>query len=360
MENLKQRRVHSDAQNYRTPSPMSTRTRWSLPGLLALTILVFWNSAFSVRLADTSARANGDTLTFCFISDTQEPLWFERVFVKYNDNARARGLILDTILALNPKGVIHLGDEVGTGSENDTWREIDEFVGRLRQQNVEFLPIPGNHEYLYSSKQGIANFKRRYPDARVTGYSRQFGSIVIVLVNSNFTELTKVEKTEQLAWYQKTLRGFETDTSVDFVIVGCHRPPFTNSKVVSGSKEIRDSYLPEFYKSRKCKLFVSGHSHAFEHFTYHGKDFLVLGGGGGLQHQLKTGKDAEYKDVFSDSLQKRMFHFVYLRSVPDTLTVGLMMLRNDFGGFDYFPQLNFVRGKNDSLRQGEYRLIPMN
>ncbi len=30
-----------------------------------------------------------------------------------------------------------------------------------------------------------------------------------------------------------------------------------------------------------CKVFLSGHAHAFEHFQGHGIDFLVIGGGGG-------------------------------------------------------------------------------
>jgi 3',5'-cyclic AMP phosphodiesterase CpdA len=322
---------------------MSRQPILSMKNLHFLCIVTLLTFSLAVCPAQSASPQEGDTFRLCFVSDTQEPMTFERIVLSYNDNAKARELIFHEILDLRPDAVVHLGDEIALGTSSSDWKEIDQFVGALRKQGTAFCPIPGNHEYLLTSARGMRNFTSRYPDASLIGYTKQFGKIAVVLVNSNFSELMRTEQEEQLSWYQQTLAHLEIDTTVAFVIVGCHHPPFTNSRIVGVSDEIRQSYLPDFYKSDKCKLFVSGHSHAFEHFREHGKDFFVLGGGGGLQHPLTLGASAEYKDVFSDTLQKRMFHFVSMTAVGDTLEVGVRMLKADFSGFETLPQLRFVK-----------------
>jgi hypothetical protein len=335
--------MHASGCNGDDRTMVSDR-KLSVLGLAAVfCILVILICPFSLGVTQPEIQGKNDALTLCFLSDTQEPMVIERIYLAYNDNAKARKLIFEKILELNPKAVVHLGDLVSMGSKGDSWKNIDPFVGKLREKGIEFAPIPGNHEYLASSKKGIANYALRYPYAALTGYSRRYANVAIVLFNSNFDEISEKKQLEQLQWYQKTLKDYDEDTSVDFVIVGCHHPPFTNSKIVSASKKVRDSYLPEYYKSKKCVLFVSGHAHAYEHFKMDGKDFLTIGGGGGIQHTLKVGNNAKYQDVFSSSEKKRMFHFLTIESRGDTLCVELKMLKPDFKGFDNLSQLTFIR-----------------
>ncbi len=287
------------------------------------------------------AQSRIDTASICFVSDTQEPLFIERLFLSYNRNAEARGMIFDAIGRLHPRLVVHLGDIVSLGSIDMTWEETDARIQTLRNAGIGFLPVPGNHEYLLTSGRGRANFVDRFPDARLTGYRKIVGSLGIVLLNSNFGELTEVERQTQIEWYRKTLAGFDRDSSIHFVIVACHHPPFTNSRIVSASAEVRDAFLPDFYRSAKCRVFLGGHAHAYEHFREKGKDFLVIGGGGGIQHLLRVGEDAKYRDLFSATLEKRMFHFLQVRVCGDSLYVTLEMLREDFSGFEKIPQLKF-------------------
>jgi len=324
---------------------MSTSTLNRTARLLTFCLIVFLNIPNSECLAQSGIRWRSDTLSVCFVSDTQEPMLVERVTLAYNGNAKARKAIFQKVLALKPNAVVHLGDEVSLGTDDLSWKDVDEFVKKLHDGGISFSPIPGNHEYLMSSRAGISRFTSRYPEVNLDGYAKRCGNVAVVLVNSNFTELTAKERERQLSWYKKTLADFESDPAIDFVIVGCHHPPFTNSKIVGVSKGIRDNFLPDFYKSEKCKLFLSGHCHAFEHFRVNGKDFLVIGGGGGIQQPLKTGEKAEYHDLFSTTLEKRMFHFLSVKSWDDTLSVNLMMLRDDFKTFDNLPQLIFVREK---------------
>ena len=345
LKNLKQVWAQSNARKYRFHGLMSTMTLKYASKLVVFSIVASLICPGSDCSAQSRGEAKSDTLSLCFLSDTQDPMTFERVFLSYNNNARARSLIFAEIVEGRPKSVVHLGDLVAIGSSGDSWKDVDRFVKTLHERQIEFSPIPGNHDYLMFSKKGVSHFSSRFLHARLSGYTRQYANVGIVLINSNFDELSNDESDGQLRWYRKTLADYENNPSIDFVIVGSHHPPFTNSKIVAGSEEIRDRYLPEYYQSGKCRLFLSGHAHAFEHFRVNGKDFLVIGGSGGLQHPLRTGTEAEYHDLFSNSLEKRMFHFLTVESHDSTLTVEVRMLRSDFGGFDRLPQLKFVREK---------------
>lgn len=130
--------------------------------------------------------------------------------------------------------------------------------------------------------------------------------------------------------------------------MGTHHSPFTNSKVVqpaieSDYKEYLNQYLYVFYNSKKCKVFVSGHSHAFEHFRFKGKVFVVIGGGGGPQHPLYFGQNQKYHDLFSSTLERRIFHCITVKTFNKTLTVDLNIVNDNFSDFTILPQLKFMR-----------------
>jgi 3',5'-cyclic AMP phosphodiesterase CpdA len=187
---------------------------------------------------------------------------------------------------------------------------------------------------MFFAKAGINNFTKRFPYAGITGYSKVISNTAVVLFNSNFNELSNEEIQKQLAWYKTTLDNFEADSTISFIIVGCHHSPFTNSKIVSPSTDVQTYYLPYFFKTSKCKLFISGHAHAFEHFKIKGKDFLVIGGGGGIQQTLYTGKEEKYKDLFDTNSDTRMFHFIIINISENKLIVRLEMLNKDFKTFN--------------------------
>ena len=306
---------------------------------LALLLLPAVKSAFpqteinrSVEKAKYSQTA--DSATVCFISDTQEPMLIEKMFLKYNNNDSARKVLFDKILKMSPNAVFHLGDIVAMGSSKSEWVRVDKFVSRLTSEGIPFYPIPGNHEYMFFSKAGIKKFSDRYPYAGITGYSKKIANTAVVLFNSNFNKLSKEQFNQQLEWYRNALNKYESDSSISFIIVGCHHSPYTNSKVVSPSKEVQKYFLPEFFKTSKCKLFISGHAHAFEHFKINGKDFLVIGGGGGIQQNLYTGDEEKYHDLFDTDSDTRMFHFIIIHISENKLIVRLEMLNKDFKTFN--------------------------
>jgi len=286
---------------------------------------------------------SGDSL-IVFVSDTQSPIFIETLVIPSNRNAAARDLILAQILRDNPNAVFHLGDMIAIGFFEATWRAMDGFLARARAAAVPVFPTLGNHELMLFPSYGVEQFFDRFPWYRNTGYVVRIGKLAVILLNSNFGQLSDRERAFQLSWLDSTLAFMESDTTVAAVIMGCHHSPFTNSTIVSPSKMVEESFVPRFLRYAKCRLFLSGHCHAFEHFRRGGKDFLVIGGGGGLQQPLLTGSERRWEDLFPEETQKRMFHYIRCRIAARGFDITVRMVKPDFSGFEdsYALSLPFV------------------
>jgi 3',5'-cyclic AMP phosphodiesterase CpdA len=278
--------------------------------------------------------ADGETRPLVFMSDTQSPIWVETLILPRNRNEHARRAIFDEVVALRPAAVFHTGDLVNLGWHPPAWEAIDGLTARLRATGVPFYPILGNHELMIFAGAGEEAFQERFPFHRKTGYVRTAGGIAVVLLNSNVWQLAGDERRMQVAFLDSALAVLEADTTVRAVVVCCHHSPFTNSMVVLPSIHSRADFLPAYISSRKARLFISGHAHAFEHFREEGKDFLVIGGGGGLQQPLLTGGMRRWTDLFPGATPKRMFHYLRIAMQGDTLVATVRMMRGDFSGLE--------------------------
>jgi hypothetical protein len=204
-----------------------------------------------------------------------------------------------------------LGDLVGEGSKDSDWRDIDEFLNRLHTDGTKVYAIPGNHEFLMRATHGINNFRKRFPDLPLTGYCVLADSMAIVMLNSNFGQLTEEERKYQQQWYLAEMDSLDKDVTVKIVIVCTHHSPFSNSKIVGSSVRVQEAFIPRFESSPKAKLFVTGHSHNLECFTgTQGKRFLVIGGGGGFDQQLNIGDLEKHTDLISQADKPRFFYVV--------------------------------------------------
>jgi hypothetical protein len=294
-------------------------------------IMVFAQNSGGVRRVEANPAA--ETIRVAFVSDTQSPMFPETIALPRNNNELARGKIFDSILQFRPQSVFHLGDLVSLGFYDPSWEAIDGILDQLNPLGIEFHPILGNHELMLFSRSGESNFQKRFPHASRTGYLRRVGPLAVLLLNSNLGVLTVDERAKQLSWYQETLRDLDNDSTVGLVVVACHHSPYTNSKIVSPLQEAQDVFVPPFLESAKARIFISGHAHAAEHFRFGTKDFLVIGGGGGLQHPLLPGSESRWPDLFPQKTQKRMFHYLegLVRGTSTTFTVR--MLNDDFSSF---------------------------
>jgi len=128
----------------------------------------------------------------------------------------------------------------------------------------------------------------------------------------------------------------ERDQRADHIIVACHHPPFTNSRVVSPSEESRARFAEPFLRFNKIRLFFSGHAHAYERFQVEGKQFVVSGGGGGPRHSVRANLERGlFQDAFNGP-ELRFFHFCQVASHGRALAFEVLQLRPDesFGAVD--------------------------
>jgi 3',5'-cyclic AMP phosphodiesterase CpdA len=276
------------------------------------------------------------------ISDTQDPLWIEELFLDSNNNAKARQYLFDSILRSQPDAIFHLGDLVSLGYSDDSWLAFDQWLQKLKTNKIPLYPTLGNHELLIFSDAGEQNFLKRFPFYSKTGYMKQFGPVAFIILNSNFSDLTESEFIEQQEWYKFQIEKCESDTSVKAIIVGCHHPPFTNSKIVNSHEDVQEYILPEYIRSNKSVLFLSGHSHSFEHFHYKGKDFVTMGGGGGLLHPLDVEDESEYDDLFRSTDNKRHFHYLDCLISDEKISISVQMLKRNFSDIESVYKIEYT------------------
>ena len=264
---------------------------------------------------------------FSIVGDTQSTshweFWRER-------NDKERKLIIDEITKREPAFVIHLGDLTTRGSSEKHWQEFDEMHKEFREKKIPYFPILGNHEFYGSNKEALRNYFERFPHLHQRRwYSFTWNNVAIVMVDSNFSALTKEQIGEQSRWYLDEIEKLEKDAKIDFIIVCCHEPPFTNSRVVSPNEKVRVYFADPLLRFQKTRLFFSGHSHSYERFQMKDKFFIVSGGGGGPRHKVIIDRRKQrYKDLFSGP-ELRFFHFCEIESRNDNLFFRILRLESD-------------------------------
>jgi len=293
---------------------------------------VYWfiTLLFSITCWSTPALSQTNRPVIDFASDTQAPLFVEKIIHHLNHNEEATALIFGDINARHPASLFILGDVVSLGRKAGKWTRMDVYLNSLRSKSIPVYAALGNHELMCNAAKGEERFQLRFPEHDPSGYVEIIDSVAVILLNSNFSKMSDPAIEKQDSWYNNALRRLDSSAAVKFVIVGCHHSPFTNSKVVKPSVLVQQKFVAPFLKSKKCVLFLSGHSHNFEHFKVDGKQFLVIGGGGGIHQPLYTDKPGT-PDISPD--YKPMFHYLEVNRIHDSLQVSSRQLRTDFTGF---------------------------
>jgi Icc-related predicted phosphoesterase len=266
--------------------------------------------------------------SMAMISDTQAPMRIEKLFLKSNHNEKATAIIFQQIVELKPEFLFVLGDVTSWSAKEKKWSAMDGYLRKCRNSGIKVSALFGNHDVMGSVAKAKSNFIKRFPDVVPTGHYRIVDSIAFVMLNSNFKKMKSKEIAFQQQWYQETITLLDKDTSVKVIVVSCHHAPYTNSKIVESSKSVQEHFVPLFISTNKCRIFITGHAHAFEHFIQSGKDFLVIGGGGGIHQPLRK----DLKDIQRD--YKPQFHFLMLTPRHGYVQIESYALKEDFSGFD--------------------------
>jgi predicted MPP superfamily phosphohydrolase len=299
-----------------------------MKGVITVCHFVFW---MGIIFCPYQVIAQEKSSIIAFTSDTQAPLVVEKVIRRSDHNQKATEMIFKDIITAHPLSLFILGDVVSLGYKDSKWKKIDSYLKLYSNNNIPVYAILGNHELMLNADKGKRNFQQRFPMHNPAGYSEIVDSVAVILLNSNFDKMTPQEIARQDSWYANAIKEMNNNPAVKFVIVGCHHSPYTNSKVVKPSSQVQQKFVPEFISSKKCVLFLSGHSHNFERFNVQGKYFLVIGGGGGPHQPLHADKESTH-DLSAS--YKPNFHYLEVKRYSDSLQVISRQLKADFSGFN--------------------------
>lgn len=285
----------------------------------------------SLRAPQSGDSARQVSHEIDFISDTQQPMAVEKLRLRSNHNLKATSSLLADMVKRKPLAIYMLGDVVAVGSSNRKWYAMDRFLASCRKNNIAVHALLGNHDVMWSRRKGEINFQHRFPDNIDIGYVSIIDSIAVVMLNSNFKKLSAIEIDKQERWYTTMLNSLNSNSAIKTIIVSCHHSPYTNSRIVGQSVMVQRYFVPAFLQTSKCKLFISGHAHAFEYFRHSGKGFLVIGGGGGLHQPLDTSAKRLPDIAFG---YKPMFHYLSIQRKGDQLSITSRFLKPDFSGIE--------------------------
>ena len=207
-----------------------------------------------ILILSLKASAQSPAPFLAYISDTQAPMWIEDVFLESNRNEAATLLLLKDLESRHPARTFLLGDAVNLAHKDNRWTAIDTALFRLRNSGCPVHACLGNHELMGKPAEGERKFQQRFPDHVNTGYVVTCDSIATVLLNSNFSKMPLAQVAAQQRWYDSTLLALDTAASITVVVVACHHPPYSDSRLVGSSKEVQEHFVPGFIKSKKCKL----------------------------------------------------------------------------------------------------------
>ena len=257
---------------------------------------------------------------FAVIGDTQDTLFWEKWFLLRESNPVERAALFSHLAAHRPEFLVHLGDLTCDGGSEARWREFDRLTEVLRGI-VPLLPVMGNHDYWLSRARADRQLHVRFPQLRPRPwYTRAYGRLALVVLDTNARVLSSQEWQEQQAWYGTTLAACDKDPAIAGVLVFAHHPPYTNSTVTRDDAAVQRAFVPALAGSRKTLAMISGHTHAYEHFLEQGKHFIVAGGGGGPRVRLRSGMHQVHQDLCLGAAP-RPFHFLWMTPVADGVRV---------------------------------------
>ena len=273
-------------------------------------------------------RVELPTARIIIYGDSRPAVTGEHFFMGRSDPAAERDLIIAKIAHERPDLIIHSGDLVSRGSNEDHWKHWDRTHKPILDLKIPFHTTLGNHEYLGSEMDRLRHLHARFPERKnCRWYAVRAGPILFAMLDSNFDELPSSFVESQDAWFGKLLKDVESDAGVKALIVVAHHPPYTNSKTHGPSEETRRRFSETAAKCPKFRMFVAGHVHNYERFDIKGVPYVVSGGGGAPQTGVRT-SNFRTEPAFQGP-EYRPFHYL-LMTVGDTgASVATVMLQDD-------------------------------
>lgn len=212
----------------------------------------------------------GQPVRFAVVSDSQS------VVPEWTQVSRA-------VHAARPQFVIHCGDMVSVGRDDDSWEPEFFTPARALLAAVPFYPVHGNHEGQAPVVEEL--FHTPGTDGKARNWVQDFGDVTVVGFDQ-WIHQDWEPGSENVRWLERTLAGDDSK----FLFVMTHYPAFSScshGKVdeagVPIEKEIRRArqvIVPLLEKHRVTAM-VNGHDHYYERSELPGGLIQIITGGAG-------------------------------------------------------------------------------
>ncbi len=241
-------------------------------------------------------RLNDDnSWNFTIIGDTrqQSGVWDDATDHYTHDNATnpTRAAIVSKMVEENPatEFILHTGDVVMSGAEQDDWNRYFEDSTPITDNNLSVYYAVGNHEY-YPYALGNGDYAPR--DTTLTAYhdnvdlpgNERFYSFdynnqvhfVFINTEEDWDGEFKIT-TEQSDWLVDDL----STNTIELVVAVYHRPSYSirDSGRVEDAREIR-GVLGPILEQYGVDLVFSGHDHYYYRTIRNNITYITEGGGG--------------------------------------------------------------------------------
>ncbi|MFW9914176.1 MAG: metallophosphoesterase family protein [Candidatus Thorarchaeota archaeon] len=245
--------------------------------------------------SEASSLFSETTWHFIAISDTQQPIgeWDNTTghYTHENSSNPIRRALMNSIVENNPnlKFIVHAGDMVTSGGEQDDWDRYFEDIANATSRNIPIYYAVGNHEF-YKCNVGEFQFGAHEEDwatylanVQLPGNERFYSfdyndQIHFTFINTDEDWHGGFQITaEQQAWLVNDL----ANKNLDFTIAVFHRPCYSirSPESVQQAHRVREILEPMFVQY-KVDLAFSGHNHYYYRTARNGIMHVVTGGGG--------------------------------------------------------------------------------
>ncbi|MCK6600243.1 MAG: metallophosphoesterase [Bacteroidetes bacterium] len=220
--------------------------------------------------------------------------------------------------------ILHSGDLTVSG--NTIMQFNDQFFTPLSlfTPNIPTMTTPGNHEvetpfyYSYMKYEGLSDFLNS-SSLKEKVWSIKIGNTMVISLNTN---IVSTSGAQTKLFLEQRLKAAEADTTVDFVMVMFHHPPFTELWVDAltydaGPNFVREQLFPILKKYPKVRQITYGHTHAYEHGVIPSDqdkgDFRMIcaGGGGGDTDRWGEFTNFDYPEI---NASMDYYHYIIMEA----------------------------------------------
>ena len=269
-----------------------------LIGLIASSLIAVFQSEATVSADNISY----DPWNFIALGDGRN--WEE------NSTNPIRKSIIENVVTNNPNTefILHTGDMVNSGGEQDDWDKYYEDIDLAIQNNVTFYYAVGNHEtYTYRLEDGSYgpqewNFSTYMANVEMPGnerfYSFDHNQVHFIIINTeefwggDSFDIT----TEQEAWI---IDDLSSNQDANFTVAMFHRPMYSirSESRADDAFEIQTVLNPILIEYGVDVVF-SGHDHYYLRTTRDGITQFVTGGAGAPLYTPSATNYAQKGDVY--------------------------------------------------------------